>query len=254
MTLIRETIKPGQTCFDVGANIGYVTMIMAKLVGPTGTVYAVEPTKKNYKVLKKNIEVNGYGDLIHADRMAISDKSGIGKLFLSDQSNLSSLSKHDKILPHKSEQVPTMTVDEYLKGKKLPDMYKMDVEGHEVKILNGMHETAKASKPGTKIFMEIHPKLYGKKLNMEKALRKFVALGFFFRYVVSAAIAQPKKFREKGYSPDRVFDVSGWKRGIYEGIETEDAINFASHVHKEYIPHRKRTTHKIVRYIILEKR
>jgi FkbM family methyltransferase len=253
MTLIRENVEPGQVCFDVGANIGFVTLILAKLVGKDGTVYAVEPTKQNYKVLKKNIRLNGYENNIFPKRLAVSNKMGNATLYLSGQSNLSSLSKHSKTDPGRKEQVNTVTIDEYLKDKKIPDMYKMDIEGHEVKVLNGMHETATKSLPGTKIFMEVHPKLYGKKLDMEDALKRFVKLGFKFKYVVSAAVAQPKLFKKRGYEPTRVFNVSGWQRGIYENISTEDAIYFCSYPHKEHVPEKNKTSPKIVRYIILEK-
>ena len=253
MTLIRENVKPGDVCFDVGANIGYVTLVLAKLSGKDGVVYAVEPTKQNYKVLKKNIILNGYENNIFAKRLAISNKTGKATLYLSGQSNLSSLSRHSKTVTGRKEEVDTMTVDEYLEDKKTPNMYKMDIEGHEVQVLNGMHKTATVSPPGTQIFMEVHPKLYNKKLNMEDALKRFVKLGFRFRYVVSAAVAQPKLFKKKGYTPTRIFDVSGWQRGIYEDVSTEDAIYFCSHPHKEYVPKRKKTSPKIVRYIILEK-
>lgn len=253
MTLIRENVQPGYVCFDIGANIGFVTLILAKLSGKDGIVYAVEPTKQNYKVLKKNIQLNGYENNVFPDRLAISNKSGKATLYLSGQSNLSSLSRHDKIIAGQKEEVNTMTIDEYLDGKKLPDMYKMDIEGYEVRVLNGMHKTAERSRPGTQIYMEVHPKLYNKKLNMEDALRRFIKFGFKFRYVVSAAVAQPKLFEKKGYNPTRVFDVSGWQRGIYEDISTEDAIYFCSYPHKEYVPRRKKTSPKIVRYIVLEK-
>ena len=64
MSLIRKHVKMGQVCFDIGANIGYLTLILAKLVGPTGIVYAVEPKPANYKVLKKNIRLNEYKNII----------------------------------------------------------------------------------------------------------------------------------------------------------------------------------------------
>ena len=253
MSLIREHVKPGQICFDIGANIGYLTLIFAKLIGESGRVYAVEPNKKNMKVLKKNIILNNYQNIITTvDKLAISNKNGEAKFFLSDSSNLGSL-KEISSSNGTTKTVKTVTIDEYLKDKDLPDNYEMDAEGYEVHILNGMHKTAKKSKSGTKIFMEVHPHLYDKKLNMDRALNRMVELGFFFKYVISAAIAEPKLFKKLGYKPSIVHKSSGWYRGTYENVKNKDAIYLCSYGHKEHIPERNRTTNKIVRYIILEK-
>jgi len=255
MSLIRKHVKRGHVCFDIGANIGYLTLILAKLVGKNGLIYAVEPKTKNYKVLKKNIELNNYKNVI-TKKIAISDKVDMDKktkFFVSGHSNLGSLSKN-RASSGNIKMVNTQTVDNFLQDKELPDIYEFDVEGHEVNILNGMHKTAEKSKSGTKIFMEVHPHLYNKKLNMKKALINMVELGFYFRYVISAAIARPKLFAKKGYKPIKVYKSSGWYRGIYETIPANDAIYFCSKSHEEYIPRRDRTTKKIVRYIVLEKK
>ncbi len=61
--IIREQIKEGDIVIDVGANIGYYTLIFAQLVGKTGKVFAFEPEPKNFEILKKNIEINNYGNV-----------------------------------------------------------------------------------------------------------------------------------------------------------------------------------------------
>lgn len=253
MTLIREQLKPGETAFDIGANIGYVSLIMAKLVGETGHIYAVEPDQRNFEVLQKNIVLNGYESRFTTERLGISDQVGELLFHRSKRSNLGSFGRIHKDCPG-SENTPVTTLDEYLKPhEKLPTFYKMDVEGHEVQILRGMRGVAKRSASGTKILIEVHPQFFGEQ-RFEPELREMVALGFGFKYVISAAIAQPKLFKEKGYTPKRVYESSGWYRGVYDDISTEDAIYFCSYAHSEYVPRREKSTKKIVRAIMLEKK
>ena len=58
--IFQKYVKKGDNVLDVGANIGYFTLMLAKLVGPTGKVFAFEPDPRNISLLKKNIETNGY--------------------------------------------------------------------------------------------------------------------------------------------------------------------------------------------------
>ncbi len=250
MQLLRSSVKEGDLCADIGANIGFVTLQMAKIVGPSGHVYAIEPDEQNIDVLKKNRDVNGYQERITVDRCAISDDCGIVDFYVSAKSNLGALSKN----PHcsgKVVKVPSLTVDVFFSHKEKPDFYKMDVEGHEVNVLNGMHETAKRSKSGTKILMEVHPQFYSPDLNMEKALWDMVKLGFNFKYVISAGVPIPDKFAEKGYIPS--VSYNNFSRAVYDDIKTEDAIEFCSKPHQQWMPSKKKNSPKIVRAIMLEK-
>lgn len=253
MTLIREQLKPGEVAFDIGANIGYVSLVMAMLVGERGHIYAVEPDSTNFKVLTKNVALNKYESRFTLERLGISDMVGNLTFHRSKRSNLGSFEKIHKDCPG-TEDTPVVTLDEYLKDKdELPTFYKMDVEGHEVKVIRGMRETAKRSLSGTKVLIEVHPQFFGPDLHFEPELRAMVDIGFRFKYVISAAIAQPKLFKERGYSPKRVYESSGWYRGVYDDISTEDAIYFCSNAHHEYVPRRGKSTKKIVRAIMLEK-
>ncbi len=251
MTLIRREVKEGQIAFDVGANLGFVTLTLCKIVGPTGHVYAVEPVERNWEVLLKNMKLNGYLKRTTVERLGISDKDGTSGFFVSAKSNLGSINKKNK--KEKKIEINVRSLDSYLsQTEELPDFYKMDVEGHEVEILNGMYNVAQRSKVGTKIIIEVHPKVY-KGNRMETALRGMLSRGFRFKYVISAAMAQPDLFKEKGYSPIEKYESSGWWRGIYNNVSDEDAIYFCSYKHEQYVPARKRSSPKIVRAIMLEK-
>ena len=148
---------------------------MLKLVGEKGHVYCVEPDKRNIEVLKKNISLNGYDSRCTIERYGISDK--VGKLLFhrSKRSNLGSFEKMRKDCPGR-EITPVTTLDEYLKdGERLPAFYKMDVEGHEVKVVRGMKKIAERSEVGTKILIEVHPQFFSKNLNFAQGY----SLGFF---------------------------------------------------------------------------
>ncbi len=57
--LVQQIIKPGDIVLDIGANIGYYTLIFARCVGPTGHVYAFEPDPGSFALLQKNVQING---------------------------------------------------------------------------------------------------------------------------------------------------------------------------------------------------
>src|ERR1035441_6724268 len=58
--LLGSLIRPGMTVFDIGAHVGHYTLLAARIVGPTGRVYAFEPEPENFALLKRNVELNGY--------------------------------------------------------------------------------------------------------------------------------------------------------------------------------------------------
>src|SRR3989344_942009 len=86
--LIKQEVKEGDTVLDIGANIGYYTLIFAKLVGPRGKVYAFEPDPKNFSLLKKNIKINSYDNVVLINK-AISDKTEKIKLYFSSNNKAS---------------------------------------------------------------------------------------------------------------------------------------------------------------------
>jgi len=79
--LIKKLITNGNTVIDLGANIGYYTLIFARLVGTQGKVFAFEPELNNFELLKKNITINGYENVIIINKAA-SDKIGKQELYL----------------------------------------------------------------------------------------------------------------------------------------------------------------------------
>ena len=79
--LFKHFIKEGDIVVDCGTNIGYFTLLAAKLTGMKGKVYSFEPEPKNYNFLLKNIDLNGYNNVFPANK-AVSDKTGTVKLYI----------------------------------------------------------------------------------------------------------------------------------------------------------------------------
>lgn len=154
--LFKEQVKKGMTVVDIGANVGYYTLIAANLVGENGRVFAFEPGPDNYYLLLKNIEVNGYNNVIPMQK-AVSDKVGTTKLFLSPD-GISELHRiYDLHDWRKAIEVETITLDEVFKDKDdRIDVIKMDIEGAEMAALQGMRRILEQNDRLT-IFTEFSP-------------------------------------------------------------------------------------------------
>lgn len=151
--VFKNQIKKGDIVVDVGASIGYFTLIAAKIVGETGKVFAFEPDSKNFEILRKNVEINKYQNVI-LEQKAVSDVNGKINLFSSN-----GIGFHSTINPHSSAPpIPIVSVklDEYFRDLNLIDkidFVKIDVEGAEFRVLNGMKSILKESRH-VKIFTE----------------------------------------------------------------------------------------------------
>jgi FkbM family methyltransferase len=136
--LFKRLVKKGMIVVDVGANIGYYTLLAAHLVGNEGKVFAFEPEPYNYNLLCKNIKVNGYRNVIPVRKAAYS-KSGKMKLFL-DKSNLGGHSLSEANVDRSASiTVEITSLDDYFKNTDYRiDLIKMDVQGSEMEVLEGM--------------------------------------------------------------------------------------------------------------------
>jgi len=169
--LFKKIVKKGDTVVDLGANIGYFTLLASSLVGPKGKVFAFEPEPKNYNYLIKNIKLNNYKQTT-AFQKAISDKNGMTKLFICSydtghhtikQSNGIEAYKHGRVLGKEEFiDIETVTLDEFFKNnEKSIDVIKMDVEGAEFLALKGMDRVLRVNER-IKMFIEFFPLLIKK--------------------------------------------------------------------------------------------
>ncbi len=154
LEVIEKEIKPGEIVVDLGANIGYYTLIFARLVGDNGKVYAFEPDPENFALLKKNVEINGYKNVVLVQK-AISNQTGKAKLFLSEE-NVGDHQIFDSKYGRKSIEIETVTLDEYFKDIVV-DFLKIDIQGAEQAALEGAAKFLQNKK--LKIITEFCPNL-----------------------------------------------------------------------------------------------
>jgi FkbM family methyltransferase len=155
--LFEDSVRLGMVIVDIGSNLGYYACIAAKLLKGTGRVYAFEPDPKNYDLLIKNTQLNGYTNVVAINK-AVADKIGMTSLFLNGH-NLggNSLSQHNVSSTSSVIEVETTTLDEFVSGTKLLkiDLLKIDVEGAEGLVFSGAKKLL-ANGP-KRIFMEFWP-------------------------------------------------------------------------------------------------
>ncbi len=175
-TLFQKELHNGMTVVDIGANIGYYTVMAAHFVGPSGKVIAFEPDEQSGEILKKNIVVNKFNNVSYVNK-ALSDKKGFTRLYVSDENRGDNRIYNPKD-GRKYVEVEIITLDEYLPKETKVDLIKIDVQGAEFLVLLGMEQTITKSKTLI-IFTEFWPQAIieiGK--SPEEFLKKLIGFGF----------------------------------------------------------------------------
>jgi FkbM family methyltransferase len=137
--VVQAFLRSGMTFVDVGANIGYYSLVAARLVGPTGCVHSFEPNAEVRHRLEHNIRLNSYDNaVVHAEAMA--GHTGEVTFYLSTVEENSGISS---IVPGaglgSAQVVPSVTLDDFvlgLPGRRV-DLLKMDIEGAELSVIEG---------------------------------------------------------------------------------------------------------------------
>jgi FkbM family methyltransferase len=139
---LRDTLRPGDVFYDIGANIGCYSLVAAQLVGPTGHVYAFEPHVFNAASLLRNIQANGLQDVVTVLPIALGRSTGLHRFFYNSLRPGSSGHRLGYTLDPCLVSVLTqsMTLDAFQAGGclKSPDVVKIDVDGNELQILYGI--------------------------------------------------------------------------------------------------------------------
>jgi FkbM family methyltransferase len=152
--LLARLLKPGHTFYDVGANVGFYSTIAARLVGPTGRVYAFEPYGPSAATAKRNAHLNGFSN-VTVVQTAIGSEEGTARL----DTHTGPLSTHYRIArdaSHATIEVPITSIDLYAARHHLhgPNVVMIDVEGREIDVLRGMFTTLSSYRPI--VMCEVH--------------------------------------------------------------------------------------------------
>lgn len=147
---MAEQLRPGQTVFDIGANVGFFSVLAAHLVGSTGMVYAFEPVPDNARTVRENASLNGFQHVKVVEKAA-TDHAGRELLILTRDAGGATLASTNE---HPPDAVREMTVeliriDDMVSAGTLrpPDFIKIDVEGAEIAVMRGMQQTLQDHHP-----------------------------------------------------------------------------------------------------------
>lgn len=159
VALIERIVEPGMVCVDCGAHMGYFTLLMAKLVGEGGQVYAFEAYPENADLVRANIELNGFENRANVDNMCVSDGSKAYEALYPGRASSSAewnIMGHDVDGQETAAQmvVPAKALDDCFPPVCKIDFIKMDIEGAEGKALAGMRRILMECRPS--LFIEFH--------------------------------------------------------------------------------------------------
>ncbi len=158
---VRSVIHQGMTFVDVGANIGYYSLVALALVGPAGRVFAFEPAPDAFRYLALNIQHSGAKNAVAINK-AVADATGTRRFVSSAlEGGFLARQEWDTTLGPQGHEgwidIQATSLDDYLWDQQWPavDLVKIDAEGSEARVLRGMAETSRRN-PALAVIMEVN--------------------------------------------------------------------------------------------------
>jgi FkbM family methyltransferase len=145
----ERVVREGSVVFDIGANVGFYTLLASVLVGARGRVFAFEPVPRNLDYLKKHLQINGIKN-VSVIEVAVSDCDGVAQF---DEGPNHSMGR---LAPVGGLAVRTVSLDEMMRRGELPppDCIKIDIEGGEMLVLTGARVLLGSRRPT--VFLATH--------------------------------------------------------------------------------------------------
>jgi len=144
--MIKRLVNPGNIVIDVGANEGFVSLWLSKLIGATGGVYAIEPNPENLFFLYNNIELNKATNIKVIEK-AVSDQKAKMPFFCSPNSGAWGSLTNFSYFPGESINVEVDTLDYLFGDLQQLDFLKVDTEGNELKVFLGARQVLSRHRP-----------------------------------------------------------------------------------------------------------
>lgn len=160
---VRKLLRPGQVVVDVGANIGFYSVLMARCVSPGGKVYAFEPAEETFQMLWHNLDWNDITN-VHVMNVALSEQDGQRTLFVAEDRGRNSFAPETQVCGE--QVVECRRLDGLLTGAQC-DFVKIDVEGAELLVLRG----------GARFFRESQKSILMCEFNAQKTAAMGLELG-----------------------------------------------------------------------------
>jgi FkbM family methyltransferase len=158
LEFVRRIVASGQVVLDIGANVGFYTLNLASIVGPTGAVYAFEPLGHNLELLRRSVSENRLDHRVTVQEAAVSDRSGeTDLLFLSSTPTSGGSHLFDGSTPpvgHEVERVRVIALDDYAVRRPV-SFVKIDIEGAEPLAIRGARTLLAEDRPI--ILSELNP-------------------------------------------------------------------------------------------------
>lgn len=156
--IYTSLIKPGMTVYDVGANVGFLSMLAAKLTGPGGKVVCFEPLPSNADLIEHNAALNSYEN-VSVRREALGSCDETVPFHVSADSGWGRLARTGSEPPNELMEtidVPVCRLDQTIRRAQLPapDLIKIDIEGAETEMLAGAREVLLHYRPA--LLIELH--------------------------------------------------------------------------------------------------
>ncbi|MDR0631897.1 MAG: FkbM family methyltransferase [Holosporaceae bacterium] len=154
VVVIDSLLPQGGVFLDIGANMGYVSLLASRKVGEKGKVFALEPSSRDFRRLVDNVNINGLGNIIFPHRLAASDKNTKMKLLIaSEERNFLNTSGSEisfkGVEKVGTEEVAALPLDAFVENEKIKriDVIKLDIEGSELYALKGAKNTIERYHP-----------------------------------------------------------------------------------------------------------
>ncbi|MGA8380650.1 MAG: FkbM family methyltransferase [Stellaceae bacterium] len=175
LAVLLSFVTPDTVFVDVGANVGFYTVEIARRLTGNGRAYAFEPHPKLIELLRRNAFVNGLAPVVSSFSFALSDRNGPADLqYPTGHLGGGQVSAPGEIAGHTMVKSELKKLDDLLGRDFRCDLVKIDVEGHELNVLNGMRESV-GNSPRIKILFEKLVPNIGNEAGLEQY---FAALGF----------------------------------------------------------------------------
>jgi FkbM family methyltransferase len=174
--IFRRYVKPGWRVVDIGANVGYFTMLAASIVGSNGEVLAFDPNSENARLVLLNAAENNFSN-VRLFPLALSDHAGYAYFSPHIGSNGGLISTtHAQLADGRGVVVPTARLDELVKPPV--DFMKIDTEGAEYRILRGGQGLLSSARPivATEFSCEMLGRISG--VNPREYLALFLSHGY----------------------------------------------------------------------------
>jgi FkbM family methyltransferase len=156
---IQHWVRPGMVAYDVGANIGYISLMLAKAVGAGGYVYAFEALPANVQRLRQNLADMTFGARMEVQQVAVVARAGEVDFLVGPSGGTGKAegsAGRSNLAYVQQVSVPGISLDEfvYQAGHPAPQVIKLDIEGGEVLALPGMRKVLRQARPI--LLMELH--------------------------------------------------------------------------------------------------